>query len=276
MFYLDQPGIDYLTCTTFNPVVFATVRKVVTETARHYDRDRRRLQYTGILGHHEQGSAYCGSGIQKNRDHYLVQISGLWADTLFPLVANHVATGKARCTRIDLQLTVNYDRDSWSQPDLADTLRHDNPRRSVSYLESASGPANSKLGTVYFGSRSSDRFVRVYEKMGLGEDVFLRFEAEFKSPRADVVCKAVDEHGPWAVLGAEILRVDNADLMRMFDHDPNAVLVEPQLIRPEPATLKWLRETVAPSLDRAINDHNIDTAEVEHLFRRILGCPDPD
>jgi len=268
MFYVNVVSLDYLTISTYNPVIVGMARKVVAASAKRTDADKKRMQYTGELFHNEEGTAFIGSGDQGGTEHHLIQVSGLMADTLFPIFAHPLKTGKAKCTRIDLQITVEYDRESWSQSDLFDVLRSRNPGRSVSYVESQSGPAGSKLATVYFGSRKSDRFLRIYEKMGLGEDVYLRFEVEYKGARANTVASWIDEKGPKPILANEIARTGYKLIADTFAI-PGPVF-NPKLIKPEPQTLKWLREQVAPALDRVLNDHNVNSDEIADLFRRIL------
>ena len=272
MFRLNLPAIDWLTITTFNPVCLQYLDTWGTGVAKHSDREKKRLQYTGKLHHNEEGSLYVGTGEQKGRPHHLVQASGLLADSAWTIARPFILGGTANITRIDLQVTVEYDRQTWDMAKMADYLRADDRGMSVSYLESQSGPAGSKLATVYYGSRSSDRFVRIYEKMGLGEDVFLRFEVEYKSPRAFQVARALAEDADArSILRGELDRVEDPQLSAQFAclHDADAYPV--QAVKPEPATLKWLREQVAPALDRVVRDHDIDSNEIEALFRRILG-----
>lgn len=271
MFQLNSPDIDYLTATTFNPVCLRYARQVVIAQARKEDTPKRRMQYTGSLWHHEEGTCYIGTGEQKGIEHHLIQVSGLWADSLWPVLRPFVVGGTANVTRLDLQITCPYTRSTWSQVRLFERLKAQG-RVSVSYRESQSGPAGSTLATVYYGSRQSDRFIRVYEKMGMGEEVFLRFETEYKGHRAKAIALALDDTDPAEILWQEVSRVSDMVLESVFlpalGKEERARV---EVIKPEPATVKWLIEQVAPALDRVIQDHNIDSTQVRELFLRILN-----
>ena len=270
MFYLDIASLDYLTVTTYSPLAYTAMDNWAKSSAKHH-KEARALQYAGRNYFSAAGTVFCGSGEQKGAVHNMVRASGLASDGLWHVAQRFIRGGTARATRLDLQITTEYDRPSWSQPELHEYCRtHGN--RSCSYVESKSGPAGSTLATVYYGSRSSDRFVRIYEKMGLGEDVYLRFEVEYKGDRARVAANMLLEKTDAAsILRSEVESVPHPATTALFSSalgngPANGVVA----IRPESKTVKWLIETVAPSLDRVLNDHNINSDGVRDLFQKIL------
>lgn len=270
VFHVNQVTFDYLTLTSFNPIFAQAVADWLQDNMRHGDPDKHRMQYGGTLWHSERGNVFIGEGKQNGHNHYLIQASGFVADDIWNPAKQFVSAGITTVTRLDLQRTVEYERHSWSQSLLAAGLRSiHGDRRSVSYVESRSGPQGSKLATVYFGSRQSDRFVRIYEKKGLNEEVFLRFEVEFKSPRSHAVALAILHKGDYEdIYLEEVARVGHPVIAVVFGKEGWTKAV--RVVKPEPATLKWLREQVAPALLRVVNDHNIDSEEVERLFLRII------
>lgn len=272
MFTVNVPAVDYLTLTSYNHVIWGHIQKWIVGRGDFRSVDAKRMQYTGYLYTNRDGSLFLGQGEQKGEAHYLAQCSGFLADDLLVIASYFIKEGYVRVTRIDLQITVEYPRGTTDLAAIANAMR-EHGDRSVSYVESKSGPRQSKLSTIYYGSRRSDRFYRIYEKMGMDEDVFLRFEVEFKSPRSQVVASALCG----TVEVAQILAHEIDQLPEWNDLDWRflAVLHDPErfnpiAVAPEANTLKWLRTQVAPALDRVLNDHNLPTEEIVTLFMRIL------
>lgn len=273
MYALNQPALDYLTLTTWNPIAMGHVQTwIENREGSKVTLDAKRMQYTGALYATRDGSFFLGEAEQRGQPHFLMQCSGFLADDLLTVAGGMIVGGYVRVTRIDLQLTVEYDRGSWSQAALADAMRQ-NSDRSVSYVESKSGPQGSKLATVYFGSRKSDRFFRIYEKMGMGEDVHLRLEVEYKAPRAlGVALALLNDPTIGEILADEVDRLPDVRGVRGLFLSPlgNPTAYPVKIVKQQPNTVKWLIEQVAPALDRVLNDHNIPTDDVVQLFYRIL------
>jgi len=272
MYALNSPSLDYVTITTFDPTASKAMGDFV-EPLKAVKDGKRRLQYVGMSGHHETGTAFVGTAMQRGKLHTMLQVSGLLSESAFLRLVRYVASGAARITRIDIQVTVPYDREEWSQASVFETVRAAAPNRSVSFAESQSGPQGSKLATVYFGSRQSDRLVRLYEKMGLGEEVYIRFECEYKGGRARAVGHELAKGLETAqnLLAGEILRFPHDGVQRHFgDHlaDP----LDVKMVSEAGNTKRWLLETVIPSLDRFLNDHDANQRqEVADAFWRVLA-----
>lgn len=275
MFVVDTPHLDYLTLTTFHNPAAQAIADWIAAQAKREEIKQKRMQYEGTTFICEEGTCFVGVAEQSDgRWHALIQCSGMWADSVFAFAQRYIVRKMVRCTRIDVQVTIpHFQRHNQNHMEALAYMLRSQVDRPVSYHESFSGPASSKLSTVYVGSRKSDRFVRIYEKMGLGEDVFLRFEVEYKSPRAQVVAEnlGADADRP-GILLYEIDRI-SADVLYDFrQRVDGAEAWNPIVVKPEPATAKWLRTQVAPALDRFLNDHNeTETEPIRTLFTRILS-----
>ena len=271
MFEVNRPALDYLTVTTYSPAPMLAMyswHESVNETGR----ESHVMQYAGDLRSDRYGTSFLGTATQRDMTHSMLRVSGMLSQSAFNAIKAFILTGSVNVTRIDLQVTVEYNRFDWSQVDLADALREMSPNRSVSYIESRSGPQQTKLATVYYGSRKSDRLTRIYEKMGMGDEVLLRFEAECKGRRAIVTAKHLAMGDTVkAVLWAEVLRIPDAyNLRRLLS---KCLETTPKYIRvvDEPGgTGKWLREVVLSSLDRYLNQHDEESSEMAHLFYRVI------
>jgi len=274
MYNVNLAGLDWLTMTSFEAGAYQRWVQYVNELTTE-PTEAKRMQYLGVIAHHATGSAFVGTGTQRKMLHTMAQVSGMLAEDAFTRYQGAIYAGHFRVTRLDLQITVEYDRENWSQSALFATLREKHPKRSVSYAESQSGPAGSKLATVYFGSRTSDRIIRIYEKPGMGEDVFLRFEIEYKGARANETAQQIagDRTLVDALLWHEILRLDVDELTALYDYvfddtEPKNI----RIVKESGNTKRWLLDTCLPALDRFLNDHNGTQHHDEVLaaFLRVL------
>jgi len=214
--------------------------------------------WRGYVGEH-CGAVTCGH----REDSTILQLSGPIADTLHKTAfayADH-------CTRIDLQVTA-YDSDpraAWAAKAYADN-HHVDVGDGLPFKRSLITDGDG--GSCYYcGSRSSDRFGRVYNKGAeSGEARYLgcwRWEVELKGPAAQDVCGmltiSTDPSGtirgmvhsfftergvglPWPAVGVPIPRsnpVENTDVDRM---------------------LRWLNKQVSPTVVRLSEQGYLDQA----------------
>lgn len=230
------------------------------------------MQYEGTISFDRYGTSFFGEGEQKGRNHAMLQVSGSLAESAFSACRTFVLNRRAKVTRLDLQATVEYDRQTHSQADLAEDLRHLSPNRSVSYLESKSGPQGTKLATVYYGSRSSERFVRIYEKPGMGDEVLLRFEVEYKGKRAKAVIVALlADTSIKSILFGELGKMPKVPaLMTLFGRVLSTKPFYTRVVREPGGTERWLKEKVLPSLDRYLASHDEDADSMAELFMRVI------
>jgi DNA relaxase NicK len=271
MFEVNTPQIDYLTLTTYNPKATEEFYKWAT-TVNERQRERQKMQYTGFVTSDRYGTCFVGSGQQGTRDHALMQVSGSLAVSAWNSLKHFVNVGQARVTRIDLQITVEYDRQTHSQADLAAVLRDNSPHRAVSYIESKSGPQGVKLATVYYGSRISDRYTRIYEKQGMSDEILLRFEVEYKAKRATAVAMQLLQGASIkALLFGELTKIPYVDLLHnTFSKVLSTTPKFTRVVREPGNTEVWLRDKVANSLNRYLEQHETDSASMAEHFLKII------
>lgn len=271
MFEVNRPAIDYLTLTCFSPKGMAEFYKW-HQAISDNPKDAKRMQYTGKMAHDRYGSAFLGVAEQKGMEHSMLQVSGYLGQVCWQHFSSFVLAGHCKVTRLDLQVTIDYPRDVWSQSDLANEFRDEMPNRSISYIESQSGPQKSKLATIYIGSRSSDRLHRIYEKMGMADEVLLRFESEYKGQRARAVAHSLAQGAtPKSILWADLLALpDVGQLRRLFGRVLETQPFAVRVVRESGQTDEWLRTTVLPALDRYLNQHESDAYEMARLFERVI------
>lgn len=271
MFEVNKAQFDWLTVTSFDDKCGGAMYTWHMGVSAN-QKDSKRLQYQGTTAADRYGSSFFGEGHQRGRRHYMMQVSGSLAESAWTAVQAFTLGGMARVTRLDLQITVEYDRQDHSQEQLAADLRHESPNRSVSYIESRSGPQGTKLATVYYGSRTSERYCRIYEKLGMGDEVLLRFEMEFKGKVAKAVRNALLQGtSPKAVLFGEYDRMPQVyGLARTFGKVLQTKPYYTRVVREPGGTEVWLKGKVATSLDRYLNSHEEDSQAMAEHFLKVI------
>ena len=269
MFTLNEPRYDWITLTTFSQQLGIVFLNTAKEWGARSSKSKR-MQYEGWISHDKGGTFFAGKANQRGKNHWMAQISGDASNQAIKRFYAPIEKGLINVTRLDIQITVEMPL-SWSQPNLFRDLRSFHNKKAISYLESNSSAGQGKLATVYIGSRSSDRVVRIYEKLGYGDEIFLRFEVEFKKQRAlNATLAGIDLETRTGILRHEIERLKNDDIRTLFasvfDVTSNPIVV----VREQSQTARWLKRTVFPSLRRFLNDHNQETDEIYNLFKFIM------
>jgi len=194
------------------------------------------LQYTG----HRAPHFFMGTGEQNGRRHHVVSASGGLAERMRKSL---MRLDGFYATRLDIQITV--EEPGWV--DLA-KLHKSLGRKRTTLISS------EENDTLYFGSRESDKFARLYEKP-LGEKMFLRLEFELKGKMAA---------GSWnAILAGEtvggvfkrlliksVLPTAFRDLFDNADDTATDRALRAEIEHDNQKTLEWIR-----SLDGAIRRH---------------------
>ncbi len=134
----------------------------------------RWLQYKGW----KTESLFVGAGEQDGKRHLIISCSGMAANDLALFVMNwkHLY-----CTRLDVQRTVENPKYSSLR-----RVRKATKTKNTTLIQSRDND------TLYIGSRTSDCFTRLYEK--LLDDMYLRLEFELKGKRAKAAWLAM-QHG---------------------------------------------------------------------------------
>lgn len=156
--------IDYIRLGTWDASDYSKVALKINEHL--ITRPGHWLQYHGRRS--QDGSAFHGTGNQGGRTHHICHISGDAAVDWAKHLKNAIPGDTLYCTRLDVQTTIERPLDY-------DPLEfyHLSKRKARSII------LNPDTSTVYLGDRSSDLFMRLYEKIIL-EKLYLRLEFELK------------------------------------------------------------------------------------------------
>jgi hypothetical protein len=157
--------LDYLRLSTWNLAAYTAESARLRLLGAKW-RKAKWLQYAG----QKTDEYFHGIGQQNGKRHFILQASGPAASDLFDLVRGNE---KFYCNRIDLQMTIQ-------EPENYDARKVYDDVRTISGNTRNSSLILSNTGsTVYFGNRTSDSFVRCYQK-DLDNKKFLRLELELK------------------------------------------------------------------------------------------------
>jgi hypothetical protein len=156
--------IDYLRLGTWDAGDYS---KIAVKINEHFiTRPGHWLQYHGRRA--KDGSAFHGTGSQGGRIHHICHISGDEAEEWAKHLKLAVPGDSVYCTRIDVQTTIE-------RPKNYDSLEFYEQSKRVA----RSIVKNPETSTVYIGARTSDLFMRLYEKI-INKFMYLRLEFELK------------------------------------------------------------------------------------------------
>lgn len=257
----DTPLIDWITLTTFDRTTFVKweVKHLAIETPGI---DYKIRGYQGI----SKGSFFLGVGEQKKHNHAMLRVSGSDSHKAFYEFYNDLSV---KCTRIDLQITIDLP-DNYSARKLTDDLREVVKNKNIAIVENT-----NNLDTIYIGSRTSDRFCRIYVKE-IDKSFYLRYEVELKGSWAETVSKAIFENMPISPILNSYIETINCDdsqgilnLIKSKLTDFDSGLSNPKIKRDNNKTYNWLIDQVTPSIIRILNDHDYGEYLKQHLLEVI-------
>lgn len=218
----------------------------------------RVMQYQGI----KSRDAFAGEAMQKSSRHFLYQVSGGRSHDVCRVFRLGMYGRDLRSTRLDVQLTIPLP-DNYSARVVADFWRDcdrwGNGRpANIRLQENTDG-----LDTVYIGSRTSERYVRVYVKEDDMGARYLRFEVEYKGDLSRKVWGQFldSELGIYELLRGELDRLPGLPLLLrdfgMFLLEVDSVGVAgSKRVLDDAKTMRWLRDSVTPALERMLNSHD--------------------
>ena len=259
---IEQPAIDYLTLVSFEEEEERRLFDAFWRCGKGEPEESRQMQYRGSCRSNVFiGLAEVTQEVDKfselKRKHVMMRSWGAAAHEIL----DYLAEGEAikRCRRIDVQITIPYTA-GYRARNLIDSLDCEEwvgRKRKLELRE------DGGLDTVYIGSRTSDRFIRIYVKEIAGI-WYLRFEVEYTGDRATPIYHACHEANR-KILGG-ILRKEAMELPQVADVGLLAIrealyydsvhVSLPKRVQTEDGRLKWLRGSVDPVIRRAINDHD--------------------
>jgi hypothetical protein len=245
--------VDYLRLCTWDLIQYTKAASALMQYRQGW-KPGRFLQYQG----HKLESMFFGTAKQGEKHHYLVQISGGVAQTVASDLSLMMILGheKFYCTRLDVQKTLVLP-EWWSVRDVVDSIKDmdvGQTPRTISFIESSSGD------TIYIGSRTSDKFIRVYTK-SLDKD-YLRLEYELKGDLARSAFYTVFQNGGRSVSGifnSLLVHEKVPQYVKSYYLDPDADIVD--IRKTEHAhdmqkKLDWLLSLEA-TIRKMLADHDI-------------------
>ena len=164
--------LDYLRLATWNTTHYSYMASQIMKSFPWKYKPGKWLQYSG----HRATQFFMGSGEQQGRRHHIISASGTLAEKMRK---DLMKLDGFYATRIDVQMTI--EKPVWV--DLG-KLHKSLGKKKTTLISS------EENDTLYFGSRESTKFARLYEKP-LGEKMFLRMEFELKGDMAAGVWNAI-------------------------------------------------------------------------------------
>lgn len=274
MLTLNEIRLDYITLTSFDSEFYNRAESLCNTVSEEW-KHASRMQYNGKLRQGEHGTCFCGSGVQKGINHYILQIDGeLCHNMRFHLFSLYPAY-RVRCTRMDAQITIREPR-GWSQWELLSRMKDRYGEGMVGYPRP--DVKNGQLmQTVYLGRRKgSDRFMRVYVKLSDEGDRLLRLEVEIKRNRSVSMYKELCLN-QW---DGDFKRVVHPELMLQAQKDRGLEAAFSQYIEgnhkpvkvktKESETANWIIDVCLPSISRHLHSHSADRKdEIESMVLKI-------
>lgn len=240
-------SLDYLRLASFDFLYSSVMAKFMNDWPGKM-KPGRWLQYKGW----KTESLFVGAGEQDGKRHLIISCSGAAANDLAVFVKDWKGL---YCTRLDVQRTIKRPK-------------HAKLRR----IRKATGTKNTTLiqsmenDTLYVGSRTSDCFTRLYEK--LLDETFLRLEFELKGKRARAAWLAL-QHGRTAstIFVHYLNKSKLPNTVKTWYTEPSDKNEEEfemaNVLHSAKKKLRWLRSLDA-CMEKAMSDHQIGD-EVKEL-----------
>lgn len=270
---LNQARCDYLTLTTF-----VNHDQLLQSIADLYPINHaKEAKMGGYTGHQWEG-LFFGVGKQRRKAHTMLRASGEGSETIFWRTRLVIT----RCTRLDLQITTYLPKvyNARTTYDTLSSLDVDWPGRRLTphLIQSGDG-----FDTIYIGSRTSDRFGRIYVKADhKGRPAYLRFEMELKGSIAQSARDAIAEQRATAktILKAELDRLPFAAsrALRTFSDllGSDSTKIRPENVVARNSTLDWLENQVEPAVLRMLASHEHGDRMRAILNRWVSNSTPPD
>lgn len=266
---INKVQYDYFTLTSYDDDLYERFAKIANESEDI--REAKVQQYQGHKSYFDNGSIFVGTGLQGPALHNLVRLEGPIAEDCKIDVKHSIRDDNARLTRVDIQVTIlqpdNYAKDGqWRLFNRINRNEH-----TPGWAESAD-PVHGKLITVYRGSRSSDRFARVYQKPVRADRPALRLEFQLNRRRAEPfglawVAGRVDSRTAFKAL---LEWFDDEEIRHMFEMAVDGFHpLLPKTLRRETKTERWLLTQVLTAFTRYINMHD-DDGRVSREFEQAI------
>jgi len=268
---LDRTLVDWITLTGVDHMDIAERWAEYVMTRDDYIRtdSQRWLQWKGEIHSYTEGNIFTGTAVIDNKDWLVLRASGEIAQDVLMYFYELIERGILKATRIDIQMTTN-EPSGWGQINLCNRLY--SKGKNAQFLGSVDGYTGKKLETVGVGSRTSETFTRIYQKLTDGGNRLLRVEVEYKGDKARAIVGSMAKttfsqqmkfHLQSKVSDEKLFAVfaNQLDGIKPHDAKPTA--------RVSSKKKKWLMTTVLPSFAEYINSHSED-GEVLQAYLAVI------
>lgn len=271
---LDVPMLDYVTLTSWNHphmgLLESTIKGIEGDGS-----SQKSMQYVGRSFH--DGKVFVGHGEIDGKYHGMVRVSGALSDNYRWLArASDPLSG---LSRIDVQMTVPCED--------IDMIQVAGIMKPLARCKVGVIVSGERDGTLYLGSRKSDKLIRIYIKFLAGGDLALRFEIEYKGKRAKSVSALIppDIRAGDMVLSGLLLGELNKVVktgVGQFDDAIQAMKdicqkstggheLKARVAKLESDTMLWLETQVRQAVIRLANDHDADYDRLKQWAFNIVG-----
>lgn len=165
---------DYIRLASWKTYAYTSVLGRVLRAWPEGWEQSKWLQYKGW----RKEGFFIGHGRQQNKTHTIINCSGALSQKMLPTLRDIEGW---YCTRIDLQITI----EACVMGNLTlSQIRDECQTNNTTLIESMDND------TLYLGSRTSEKFTRLYEKF-LNSTKYLRLEFELKGERSRAAWEAI-------------------------------------------------------------------------------------
>jgi hypothetical protein len=273
---LNRPMLDWLTLTSYGNKLARKGTAVLAGLPEPFA--RKVICYDGLAADAADGGCFVGQGEQNGRYHCMLQLSGVLADRVGPMLIGGHETGEGigNISRIDLQITIAEQLDLDA---LAGALVG-KIRSQVTIYRTLQG---AQVGdTLYIGSPKSDKRIRMYHKAG-GTRAEIQYRRDYAASAAGMIRDTGGRTVQGVIAGVlwdELARIEahldesERPLIHPFGPILNEWFNGPSG-RPESNgravgnTERWLRRTV---MDAMIRECRINENLRTEIIARLHGC----
>lgn len=245
--------LDYLRLASWEPNAYTeTIARAMLNWPDNWEQSGW-LQYKGW----RKEGFFIGHGLQQNKSHTIINVSGSLAHKMLPTLRE---LEHWYATRIDLQITVDA---SCMGDDTLAIVRDHCQTQNTTLIESMDND------TLYLGSRTSDTFTRLYEKI-LEMKKYLRLEFELKGQRSRACWQAITNGEPldkiFKFYNKRSKLPDNViEWFNAYGVSATHEAMINELKQSERLKLEWL-QSLDSAVMRYMNSHEIGDA-VKELIR---------
>jgi hypothetical protein len=249
---MSKAALDYLRLATWDTSEHVFLMSDVLKDGNGQWEHSKWLQYHGW----KREQFFLGTGYQKKRRHSVVNISGYMADRNYIGLKSY---DSYYATRIDVQVTI-------PKPAGVDLNAIYNLLQTRKVKSSCIQSESND--TLYIGARTSDVFIRLYEKPL--DKMYLRFEFEFKGWVARGIWKALQaETTVDEIFQHYLAKCKIPDRIKKFYFEvqdgETAFAIRQEIAKTDRQKLEWL-QSIDASVRQSLYNHNIGV-EVASLVR---------